>query len=47
MALFMDKNLEYARQKLQFNKNSKILVINTEGDTDPVNFKKIIDKGPL
>jgi len=45
MGLFMDNNLSFAREKLGFNKDSRILIINTEGDTDPVNFKKIINIG--
>lgn len=36
---------EYASTKsaLGLNENSKILLINTEGDTDPVNFQKVIN----
>ncbi len=38
-------NPEYSsiHSKLGLNKGAKILLVNTEGDTDPVNFKKIIN----
>jgi diaminopropionate ammonia-lyase len=32
-------------EKLQLNSESKILVISTEGDTDPVNYRKVIWDG--
>lgn len=37
-------NPQYAklRSALELGKNSKVLLINTEGDTDPVNFEKVI-----
>ena len=31
------------KDKFNLNKNSTILIINTEGDTDPINYKKIIN----
>jgi len=31
------------KDKFNLNKNSTILIINTEGDTDPTNYKKIIN----
>jgi diaminopropionate ammonia-lyase len=43
IALFNDKNLAYAKEVLGFNNSSKILIINSEGDTDPVFFKKTIE----
>ncbi len=42
LAIFENKNLSYLKEKL-FNNNSRVLLINTEGDTDPENFKKIIN----
>ncbi|MCP4152364.1 MAG: diaminopropionate ammonia-lyase [bacterium] len=41
LALFRDKELTEAKEKLGLNNNSRILLINTEGDTDPVNYKKV------
>jgi diaminopropionate ammonia-lyase len=42
MALAFDKELERAKDKINLDKHSRILLINTEGDTDPVNYRKII-----
>jgi diaminopropionate ammonia-lyase len=42
LALIRDPELKQAREKIALNKNARILLINTEGDTDPVNYKKII-----
>jgi len=42
IALLEDENLKEAKDRIGINRNSKILLINTEGDTDPVNFRKII-----
>ncbi|MCK5003570.1 MAG: diaminopropionate ammonia-lyase [Candidatus Aminicenantes bacterium] len=42
IALMTDKTLEQAKSKIGIGKNSKIIVVNTEGDTDPENYKKII-----
>jgi len=42
IALMTDKSLEQAKSKIGIGKNSKIIVVNTEGDTDPENYKKII-----
>ncbi len=42
LAIFENRNLIYLKEKL-FNKDSRVLLINTEGDTDPENFKKIIN----
>lgn len=33
---------EYIREKMKLNKNSRVLLINTEGDTDPDMYKKIV-----
>ena len=32
------------KKKINLNKNSTVLVINTEGDTDPINYKKVINE---
>ncbi len=42
LAIFENRNLSHIKDKL-FNKNSRVLLINTEGDTDPENFNKIIN----
>ncbi len=41
-ALVRDPWLNHARKRSGLNQNSRILLINTEGDTDPVNYKKIV-----
>ncbi|MBU3160645.1 diaminopropionate ammonia-lyase [Clostridium frigoris] len=40
-----DSNLKEIAKKLNINKDSKILVISTEGDTDPISYKKIVWDG--
>ncbi len=42
IALMKDKRLKDAKEKIGIGKNSKVILINTEGDTDPENYKKII-----
>lgn len=42
IALMKDKKLEEAKRELNLGRESCVIVINTEGDTDPVNYKKII-----
>jgi len=42
LALIEDDNLIPAREYLHINNESKVLLINTEGDTDPEGFKKVI-----
>lgn len=42
LALTNSDKLAAIRSKLPLNQNSRVLLINTEGDTDPVNFKKVI-----
>ena len=37
--------LKEMKEKISLNKDSKILVISTEGDTDPVGYKNIVWKG--
>jgi diaminopropionate ammonia-lyase len=43
MRLIEDPSLDKARDVLGLNSSSRILVYNTEGDTDPVNFKRIVE----
>ncbi|MCB2307415.1 diaminopropionate ammonia-lyase [Clostridium estertheticum] len=40
-----DDNLKEIAGKLKLNKDSKILVISTEGDTDPISYKNIVWDG--
>jgi diaminopropionate ammonia-lyase len=42
LALMRDPLLLEARKKTGLGKNSRVLLINTEGDTDPVNYKRIV-----
>ena len=43
----MCRNPNYSaiKEKLELNSKSKILLVNTEGATDPVNFEKVIQSG--
>ena len=43
--LLTDENLKELKEKLKIDENSKILVISTEGDTDPDNYRKIVWDG--
>jgi len=43
LALTNSDKLAHVRSKLPLNQNSRVLLINTEGDTDPVNFQKIVE----
>lgn len=36
--ILSDKNYDAAKNKLKFNSQSKVLLISTEGDTDPINY---------
>ncbi|MCP4705406.1 MAG: diaminopropionate ammonia-lyase [candidate division Zixibacteria bacterium] len=44
LALYTHKSARTVRNKLGLNENSSILLINTEGDTDPAAFKTLIQK---
>lgn len=44
LILYEDRLKEIA-DKLNINKDSKIFIISTEGDTDPENYKKIVWDG--
>jgi diaminopropionate ammonia-lyase len=43
LALTTSEKLAGVRSQLPLNQNSRVLLINTEGDTDPVNFKNIVE----
>jgi len=43
LALTNDPLLYTAKHRIGLNKDSRILLINTEGDTDPVYYKKIVE----
>ena len=32
------------KKKINLNKLSRVLIINTEGNTDPLNYKRVVDK---
>ena len=36
-----------AREELGLDRDSRVLLINTEGDTDPVNYHNVLAKGPV
>jgi len=40
-----DPDLSELKEKLQLNENSKVLLINSEGNTDPINFRKVVWEG--
>lgn len=42
--LMMNDALSEAKNKLELDENSHVLVINTEGDTDPLNYNKIVNE---
>jgi len=42
IALMTDETLKDAKAKIGIGKDSQIILINTEGDTDPENYKKIV-----
>lgn len=42
MALVSEASLEKARRAIGISSSSRVLIINTEGDTDPVHFRRII-----
>ncbi len=44
IALIKDQRCKEFRNSILINENSNILVINTEGDTDPVNYKNIVSQ---
>ncbi len=42
LALMTDEKLQKVKEQLGINVNTRVLVINTEADTDPENFRKIV-----
>jgi diaminopropionate ammonia-lyase len=46
LALTGGDKLAKVRSQLPLNQNSRLLLINTEGDTDPMNFQKIVNDKP-
>ena len=44
MSLCESKKHKNFKEKINLNKDSTILLINTEGDTDPYNYKKIVSE---
>ncbi|HDZ12631.1 MAG TPA: pyridoxal-phosphate dependent enzyme [Bacteroidetes bacterium] len=44
LALMSSKTMRTAREKLGLGRQSRVLLINTEGDTDPERYRKIVDK---
>ncbi len=43
LALTTSPKLAEVRAKLPLGKSSRVLLVNTEGDTDPENFKKVVE----
>lgn len=43
--LLTDENLKELKEKLKLDENSKVLVISTEGDTDPDSYRNIVWNG--
>ncbi len=41
--IMINDDLAEAREDLRFDKNASVLVINTEGDTNPENYKQIVN----
>ena len=46
IALLDSDSLTLARESLGLTSNSKILLLNTEGDTDPANFNAVVESSP-
>ena len=44
-ALMKSNYLEDARAAIGLNRNSRVLLINTEGDTDPARYRSIVWDG--
>ncbi len=43
--IMLDPDLEDLRKKLKLDINSKVLLINSEGNTDPINFRRVVWEG--
>lgn len=44
LTLLNEPEMKNVNAKIGLNKDSRVLIFNTEGDTDPINFSKIISK---
>jgi diaminopropionate ammonia-lyase len=44
LALMRERVFGAAKEKLGLSEKTSVLVINSEGDTDPVNFRRIIEE---
>ncbi len=44
IAIMTDPDLRDAKNKIGIGKETRVIVVNTEGDTDPENYEKIISK---
>ena len=45
MEIMENPELKPLKEKLKLNEESQVLLINTEGNTDPINFRKIVWEG--
>ena len=43
--IMLNPDLRELREKLKLDKNSKVLLINSEGNTDPLNFRRVVWEG--
>jgi diaminopropionate ammonia-lyase len=43
--IMLDPDLEDLRKKLKLDSKSKVLLINSEGNTDPINFRRVVWEG--
>lgn len=43
--LMMNESLDYMREELEIDENSRVLCFSTEGDTDAANYRKIVWEG--
>ena len=44
-SIMMYKRYEWIRKELKLNKHSRVLLVNTEGNTDPVRFREVVWSG--
>ena len=44
-SIMMSKRYDYIKKALKLNKKSRILLVNTEGNTDPVRFREVVWSG--
>jgi len=43
LGVLTEPSMEEMKKKMKIDENSVILLINTEGDTDPENYRRIVD----